>query len=69
VHVLFDLIAFFFVIQNFLALRLKSAKTAPGTRAGVVHAIAEKLNLTYTGIYDVAYYEDKDPKGAAEAQS
>lgn len=36
---------------------LKSIGTSPGHRAGVVHSIAEKMNITFVGIYDVDAYE------------
>mmetsp|Transcript_68529 Transcript_68529/g.142873 ORF Transcript_68529/g.142873 Transcript_68529/m.142873 type:complete len:119 (+) Transcript_68529:73-429(+) len=35
---------------------LKSIGTAGGFRAGVVHAIAEKMNATFVGIYDADAY-------------
>jgi acetoacetate decarboxylase len=52
---------FVVIIYNTFDVRLKSVKTAPGTRAGTVHAIAEKLNLTYTGIYDSSLYNETEP--------
>lgn len=36
---------------------LKSTGTNAGWRAGTVHAIAEKMNITYVGIYDADAYE------------
>ncbi len=36
---------------------LKSIKTPGGHRAGIVHAIGEKLNTMFNGIYDVNAYE------------
>ncbi len=38
---------------------LKSIGTASGHRAGVVHSIAEKMNITFVGIYDSDAYEAK----------
>jgi hypothetical protein len=35
---------------------LKSLKTPSGFRAGIVHAIAEKMNVTFPGIYDSSAY-------------
>jgi len=35
---------------------LKSIGTAAGHRAGVVHCIAEKMNITFVGIYDSESY-------------
>ena len=37
-------------------LWLKSVNTAPGSRAGVVKAIAAKLNITFVGLYDEDAY-------------
>lgn len=36
---------------------LKSLDTPAGFRAGIVHAIAEKMNVTFVGIYNVDAYE------------
>ena len=33
-------------------------KTPKGFRAGVVHALAEKLNIMFPGIYDVSAYDE-----------
>lgn len=38
---------------------LKSIGTASGFRAGVVHSIAEKMNITFVGIYDADAYGEK----------
>jgi hypothetical protein len=36
---------------------LKSIGTPGGFRAGIVHSIAEKMNVTFVGIYDPDAYE------------
>ena len=36
---------------------LDSAGTAAGSRAAVVLAVAEKLNMSFTGLYDASLYE------------
>jgi hypothetical protein len=38
---------------------LKSLGTPAGYRAGIVHAVAEKLNITFVGIYDASIYDDE----------
>ncbi|KAJ1439127.1 hypothetical protein B484DRAFT_444215 [Ochromonadaceae sp. CCMP2298] len=38
---------------------LKSIGTPAGFRAGIVHAIGEKMNSLFVGIYDVDMYETK----------
>lgn len=45
---------------------LKSLGTPGGFRAGIVHSIAEKLNVTFVGIYDPDAYE---AKGDAEEEA
>ncbi len=35
---------------------LKSLKTPSGFRAGIVHSVAEKMNVTFPGIYDSSAY-------------
>ncbi len=35
---------------------LKSINTPAGFRAGIVHSIAEKMNVTFPGIYDSSAY-------------
>jgi hypothetical protein len=35
---------------------LKSLNTPTGFRAGIVHSIAEKMNVTFPGIYDSTAY-------------
>ena len=35
---------------------LKGTGTASGSRAGVVHSIAEKLNVAFPGSYDPSWY-------------
>lgn len=37
---------------------LKSIGTPGGFRAGIVHSIAEKMNVTFIGIYDPAAYDE-----------
>lgn len=37
---------------------LKAAGTAAGQRAGVVLCIAEKMNITFNGLYDGELYEE-----------
>jgi hypothetical protein len=37
---------------------LNSIKTKSGFRAGIVLAVAEKLNITFPGIYDANAYEE-----------
>lgn len=39
---------------------LQSIGTPGGHRAGVVHSIAEKMNVTFVGIYDASAYEEVD---------
>jgi len=39
---------------------LKRTETPAGFRAGVVHSIAEKTNLTFPKLYDSSAYYDKD---------
>jgi len=46
---------------------LKDSKTAAGQRAGVVRAIAEKLNILNPGLYDRNLYEDLVADVAADA--
>lgn len=38
-------------------LWLNSVGTAAGSRGAVVLAVAEKLNMTFTGLYDASMYE------------
>eukprot|EP01038_Epipyxis_sp_PR26KG_P008051 gene8051-10907_t len=37
---------------------LNSIGTPSGFRAGIVHAIAEKMNVTFVGIYDSSAYNE-----------
>ena len=37
---------------------LVSLDTPAGFRAGIVRAVAEKLNITYIGLYDNSLYEE-----------
>lgn len=46
---------------------LKSLGTPAGFRAGIVHSIAEKLNVTFVGIYDPDAYETGAGDGDEEA--
>lgn len=39
---------------------LISIGTPSGFRAGIVHSIAEKLNVNFVGIYDVDAYNNAD---------
>ena len=39
---------------------LKSIGTAAGFRAGVVNCVAEKMNITFPGIYDISAYDPLD---------
>lgn len=39
---------------------LKSTGTAAGYRAGVVHAIASKMDSAFAGLYNVDIYEEQD---------
>ena len=41
-------------------LWLNSVGTAPGTRGAVVLAVAEKLNMSFTGLYDASMYESTE---------
>ncbi len=41
---------------------LDSAGTAAGFRAAVVLAVAEKLNMSFTGLYDGSLYESLEDK-------
>eukprot|EP00596_Hydrurales_sp_CCMP1899_P011118 CAMPEP_0119038170 /NCGR_PEP_ID=MMETSP1177-20130426/6894_1 /TAXON_ID=2985 /ORGANISM="Ochromonas sp, Strain CCMP1899" /LENGTH=125 /DNA_ID=CAMNT_0007000353 /DNA_START=53 /DNA_END=430 /DNA_ORIENTATION=- len=46
---------------------LTSLGTPTGFRAGVVLSIAEKLNLTYNGIFDATEYQEDEDKDTEDA--
>eukprot|EP01031_Cornospumella_fuschlensis_P034030 gene34030-41189_t len=39
---------------------LASIGTPAGFRSGIVHSIAEKMNITFVGIYDATAYDDAE---------
>ena len=41
-------------------LWLKSLGTPGGFRAGIVHAISERMNVTFPGIYDSSVYASEN---------
>lgn len=52
-------------VQRFYSW-LQSIGTPAGFRAGIVHSIAQKVDLAFPGIYDVSAYDDAAASADAE---